>query len=417
MNNDSNNFNQDNYNAQGNNGIPNNQFLNNQSINQDVGINSQSIDSNIQQTPIIQEPIMQESAPQPMNTFESGNNNQNINNKSPKKNSLGIVIGIIVIVLIIVGVFIIMFGKNSNSKKNDNKSEDVVTTEQYLDTSRNLKSEYEYKEIFDSFAVKLNDKKTYIIKPNKNYLVNLLQFSQGFVSRIAGFYKTDNGIWGAYFNIITTNESTLAEVKKDIISSGYYSIVDESSNYVLSSNGQDYVLYTIVDETMIEVQISSTDDYFNKAGLNKDDIISIIKNIKTIVNEDDLKEPYLVDKIINVKLNNNYKIKTYSMIVDVNNDVMNDFNYSIELSNNEENGDYSLLDINYEPNKIINEYNLTNIINNNPKMYYDENTKSFILEEDKTKQIFKISKSDIDGNNIEIKTYQDFEKNIRKFLN
>ena len=105
------------------------------------------------------------------------------------------------------------------------------------------------------------------------------------------------------------------------------------------------------------------------------------------------------------------------MIVDVNNDVMNGLNYSIELSNTEENGDYSILDIYYQTNKRINNYNLTNIINNSPKTYYDENTKSFIFDENNNKQIFKISKSDIGGNNIEIKTYQDFEKNIRMFLN
>lgn len=418
MNNDSNNFNQDNYNAQGNNGMSNNQPLNNQSINQGAGINFQSTDLNKQSISIIQQPVMQESNNQTINSLDSGNTyNQNTNSEPPKKFNLGLVVGIVIVLLAVVVVFIIMFGKNSNSKKSDDKSEDVVTTEQYLDTSRNLKSEYEYKEIFDSFAVKLNDKKTYIIKPNKNYLVNLLQFSQGFVSRISGFYKTDNGTWGAYFNIITTNESTLAEVKKDIISSGYYSIVDESSNYVLSSNGQDYVFYTIVDETMIEVQISSTDDYFNKSGLSKDDILSIIKNIKTIVTDDDLKEPYLVDKIINVKINNNYKIKTYLMISDVNNDAMNDFNYRVELSNTEENGDYSLLDINYVPNKIINEYNLTNITNDSPRIYYDENTKSFISDENNNKQIFQINKYDIDGNNIEIKTYQDFVNNIKIFLN
>ena len=51
------------------------------------------------------------------------------------------------------------------------------------------------------------------------------------------------------------------------------------------------------------------------------------------------------------------------------------------------------------------------------KMYYDERTKSFISDENNNKQIFKFSKSDIDGNNIEIKTYQDFVNNIKIFLN
>lgn len=388
MNQDFNNLNQDNLNTQGNNGIPNNQ-----SFSQNIGINSQL---NSQQS---------------INTFENYNtNNRNLTSKPPKKMNFGLIIGIIVIVVVLIAI---MLG-NGVFNKDDNDTNDSTTNQQYLDISRNLKSEYEYKEIFDSYAVKLNNKTTYIIKSNKNYLVNLLQFSQGFVSRIAGFYKTDNGTWGAYFNIMTLNEKALNEVKNSIISSGYYNIIDENSNYILSSNGQDYAYNTTIDGTIIEVQLSSTDDYFNKSELNKDDIIDIIKNIKTIVEEDDLKEPYLVDKIINVKLNNNYKIKTYLMIGNVNNDIMN---YSIDLSNNEDNGDYSILDITYDTKKIIDNYNLTNKVNDNPKVYYDRAKKSFIFEENNNKQIFKISKSNIDGNDIDIKTYQDFTKNIKMFLN
>ena len=414
MNQDLNNLNQDNFNTQGNNGMPNNQPLNNQNLNQGMGVNQQPINPQPQPMPNFQQPIMQEPMSQPMNSFESGNaNNQSLNSKPPRKMNFGLIIGIVVVIAVV--LIAIILGKRTFNK-NDTDTNDFTTNEQYLDISRNLKSEYEYKEIFDSYAVKLNNQTTYIIKSNKNYLVNLLQFSQGFVSRIAGFYKTDNGTWRAYFNIVTLNEKTLDEVKNSIISSGYYDIIDENSNYILSSNGQDYAYNTIIDGTIIEVQLSSTDDYFNKSGLNKDDIINIIKNIKTIVHEDDLKEPYLVDKIINVKLNNNYKIKTYLMIGNVNNDIMNGVNYSIDLFNSEDNGDYSILDIFYDTKKIISNYNLTNRVNDNPKVYYDGNNKSFIFEENNNKQIFKISKSDIDGNDIDIKTYQDFTNNIKIFL-
>ncbi len=63
-----------------------------------------------------------------------------------------------------------------------------------------------------------------------------------------------------------------------------------------------------------------------------------------------MKEPYLIDKIINVKLNNGYKIKSYSIIDYINNDT----NYSISLSSEEDNGDNSSLDIYYLTQKIIN---------------------------------------------------------------
>jgi len=404
MNQDLNNLNQNDFNALDNNRVSNNQPSNNQNFNQDMEVNFQSIS---------QQTIMQTPTQQVANTFESCNNNKNLNSKSPKKTIyIGLIIGIVVAVAVTLIIFLL-----SIINKNDNGVNDNLIDEQYLDITRNLKSEYEYKEIFDSYAVKLNEKTTYIIKTNKNYLVDILQFSQGFVSKISGFYKIDNGTVGAYFDIITLNESTLDEVKNNIISSGYYDIIDENSNYILSSDGQDYLYNTIIDETIIEVQLSSSDDYFNKFGLSKDDIIDIIKNIKTIIKEDDLKEPYLVDKIINVKLSDNYKIKTYLMIVSVINDIQYGESYSIDLYNDEENGDYAILDIIYDTKKIINNYNLTNKVNDNPKVYYDKNEKSFIFGENNNKQIFKIRKYNIDGNAFDINTYQDFTKNIKFFLN
>ncbi|HHX68019.1 MAG TPA: hypothetical protein GX708_08230 [Gallicola sp.] len=119
MNQDLNNLNQDNFNTQGNNEIPNNQPLNNQNLNQGMGANSQSINPQPQLTPSFQQPIMQEPTSQPMNTFESGNtNNQNLNSKPPKKFNLGLIIGIAVAVaVVVVGI---VFG----SKLLSNKQED-----------------------------------------------------------------------------------------------------------------------------------------------------------------------------------------------------------------------------------------------------------------------------------------------------
>ena len=91
MNQDPNNLNQNNFNINGNNEMPNNQPLNNQNI----GVNSQ-------QTPNFQQPVMQKSIPQPMNTFESGNvNNQNFNSKPPKKMNLGLIIGTVAVVAVV----------------------------------------------------------------------------------------------------------------------------------------------------------------------------------------------------------------------------------------------------------------------------------------------------------------------------
>ena len=98
MNQEQNNLNPNNFNTQGNNGIPNNQPLNNQGME----FNQQPINHKPQPTISFQQQIMQEPAPQPANTFERGNtNNQNFNSKTPKKMNLGLIIGIVVAVVVI----------------------------------------------------------------------------------------------------------------------------------------------------------------------------------------------------------------------------------------------------------------------------------------------------------------------------
>ena len=153
----------------------------------------------------------------------------------------------------------------------------------------------------------------------------------------------------------------------------------QNSSYILLSNGVDYCCNFVFDDFVFEVQLGSTDDYFKKSNLNNQDIINIIKNIKTIINEDDLKEPYLVDKVINVKLSNNSKIKSYLMINDIENDIMNDVNYSIDLSNSDDNGEDFHLQISYCPERIMHEYNLSNKVHDNPNIFFDQNSHCFII--------------------------------------
>lgn len=129
MNQEQNNLNPNNFNTQGSNGIPNNQPLNNQNFNQGMGFNQQPINPQPQPTPSYQQPIMQEPTPQPTNTFESGNaNNQSFNSKPPKKMNLGLIIGIVAVVAV-VGVGVV-FGSKLLSKGNedlDNNPNNSVT--------------------------------------------------------------------------------------------------------------------------------------------------------------------------------------------------------------------------------------------------------------------------------------------------
>ena len=144
-------MNQDNnFNIQGNNGM-----FNNQNVNSQQPMHNQQ-PQNFQQP--IEQMNIQQPAPQPMNTFESGNaNNQNFNNKPPKKTNLGLIIGIVVVIAV-VGVGIILGSKllsndNNNPNTNDNdviennnnesnKTDDtnenteMITASNYFDTSK-----------------------------------------------------------------------------------------------------------------------------------------------------------------------------------------------------------------------------------------------------------------------------------------
>lgn len=123
-------MNQDNiFNNQDSNGIPNNQPLqNNQSLNnaynqnmqQSTNVSEQTFNSQPQNTPNYQQPInqmnIQEPTPQPINTFESENtNNQNSNSKPPKKTNLGLIIGIIIVVIVAITVAVLLLNNPSNN--------------------------------------------------------------------------------------------------------------------------------------------------------------------------------------------------------------------------------------------------------------------------------------------------------------
>ena len=112
---------ENNFNSQGNNGMPNNQPLNNQNLNNTFNQNIyQSPNGNQPQSaPNYQQPInqmnMQQPALQPMNTFDSGNvNNQNLHNIPPKKKNLGLIIGITAIVVAATVIAIFAFSGNND---------------------------------------------------------------------------------------------------------------------------------------------------------------------------------------------------------------------------------------------------------------------------------------------------------------
>ena len=149
MNQEQNNFNPNNFNNQNfNNGmmsnqpLPNNQNLNNQ-FNPNVNVNQptfnqQSINPQPQSTVSYQQPInqvnMQQPAPQPVNTFESGNaNNQNFNSKPPKKLNIGLIVGISAAVVVATIIGIVLLSNNKGDNNNSNSNSIFSPSNKYVD--------------------------------------------------------------------------------------------------------------------------------------------------------------------------------------------------------------------------------------------------------------------------------------------
>lgn len=193
MNQEPNNLNPNNFNTQGNNGIPNNPPLQNnntfnQGMQQSTNVNQPTFNPQPQPTPSFQQPInqmnMQQPTPQSMNTFESGNaNNQSFNSKPPKKMNLGLIIGIVVVVAVI-GIGGILLFNNINNDNNSGSSSENNTINNNSqnnnnDSQNNNKAitDYSWKDFVISIdnhiitmGMKVNSIETYGFTPiSKNY--------------------------------------------------------------------------------------------------------------------------------------------------------------------------------------------------------------------------------------------------------
>lgn len=317
MNQEQNNLNSNSFNTQGNNGIPNNQPLNNQNFNQGLSFNQQS--------------IMQAPTPQPMNnTIESENdNNKSFNNKPPKKINLGLIIGIVVFVVVIgVGV---AFGSKLLSRDNNNSNDNSSDVDiNYYDKNRELKDTYTFKEAVSKFAFKVNNT-TLIFEENDKTTFEWLVQAE----------TIHNDLWNALF-----------KYKQDIYTSLGEIYVGESSATTLEEFINNFKVGKLSDNTTWEVEdvniIESNDDYvfaswtnkglitnyeyyfakkigntiyyaFNSSVISYNDTkISLLlpqfKEFFTCLKADDGKEPYIYDKIINVPIVLNKKIKNVDYI-------------------------------------------------------------------------------------------------------
>lgn len=254
-------MNQNKFNSQDYNGITNNQNANSQQpmYNQQTQIFPQSI-------------------PQNVNSFESGNiNNQNLNNKSSKKINLGLIIGIVTMI-VVVGIFfgskLLLNGDNNNLTNGGSNNQ-------------NLSSEsISQIEITSSYVIALtNSGKLYAIGDNINYLpteesslkeTTLLAENVKSFSNNGKFYISNNdelyisGINYSKGGVYKQYKKVASNIKKVTgMELGYIALSNDGTLYAFGSEeyngfGQEYDELTLINSisNVKDVSLTLTETFY-----------------------------------------------------------------------------------------------------------------------------------------------------------
>ena len=257
-----------------------------------------------------------------------------INNQVPKKKpSIGLIAGIAVVA--VVAVVGIIFGSKllSNNDTNsptggssNNEKLDIV----YYDSSRELKDSYTFKEAVSKFAFKVNES-TLIFEENDKTKLEMIMQEE----------TIHNDLWNAQF-----------EYKQNIYTSVGQIYVGESSATTLEEFVSNFKVGKLSENTTWEVEnaniIEANNDYvfaswtnkglvtnyeyyfakqignkiyyaYNSSVVSYNDtkfalLLPQFKEFFTCLKEDDGKEPYIYDKIINVPIVLNKRIQNINYI-------------------------------------------------------------------------------------------------------
>lgn len=275
MNQEQNNLNPNNFNTQGNNGMPNNQPLQNnqgfnptfnQNVAPNTNVNQPTFNpqpmvelmqqpAQSQQMPSYQQPVMQELTPQPMNTVESGNtNNQNLNSKPPKKTNLGLIIGIvaaIIVIAIIIGIVLLL-----NNKGDSNNSNSIFSpSNKYVD------GKIPYNKEVNKCA-----KEIVSYKDNTRQLC----YQEPIYYNAENYYDRDYARFIDFSFYLNTDEKNILSFKLDKDTKEYYNFIEmgldeENLSYV-------YEFQTLEEDTLVFVSNQSFKKYKTLDLTNKESV-------------------------------------------------------------------------------------------------------------------------------------------------
>ena len=346
---------------------------------------------------------------------------------SKSKNILLVLLTVIGVAIIGVGAFMMMHNKESvdndpNDVNNGNESTKVI----YYDDSRELQDTYTFKEAISKFAFPVNET-TLIFEANAKTTFDSIMrdksiYNDAMNPKFNYEQDIDKSLGVMYLG--ESNATTLEEFetnfKQGILTDNTkwtvedVNIIDSNEEYVFASwtNKATVTTYEYYFAKIIGTRVYYA-YYSSPLDSNKEDKISKLleefKDLFTCLSEDDGKEPYIYDKIMNVPVALNKQIKDVNLIYGVlnsNNDYL-DGSVTFTLPDVSD-----FINLEYNADRHYDNIAWEEELDSNVT-YFNEDGVDFLgMKEDNITQILKIT----NYSNTKFTTVQDFNNYINKFL-
>lgn len=346
------------------------------------------------------------------NNFTQPSTNHNFiptNNKPPKKLNVGLIAGIGVGVVAVIVGGILLFNNNSSQTSNSGSSNNSSINNEsaetiYFDNSRNLKDSYTFKEATSKFAFKVNET-TLIFQENDKVKLEMIQSEKTLHDELMNpqfNYKQDiyTSLGDMYLG--ESNSTTLEQFKNNF-NNGILSdktkwtvenvkIIEETDEYIFATWMNKG--FTTTNEYYFAKQIGNKVFYAYHSSMvtyNDTKISLLLDEFKSLFNclsQDDGKEAYLYDKVINVPIALNKKIKDVNNISAVINILTNDY-LSGSVSLVSDDSDYVSLE--YDASKHYDKIEWSKTFDSKTK-YTKEDEKNIIgIKDGNITQVFEIT--------------------------
>jgi len=289
--------------------------------------------------------------------------------------------------------------ETSNNKTNNSETKEIV----YYDNSRNLKDTYTFKEAVSKFAFKVNET-TLIFGENDKTKLETISSERTIHDELVNAqfnYKQDIYTSLGTLYLGESNSITLEQFKTNF-NNGILSdktkwkvenvkVIEETTDYVFASWTNK--AFTTTNEYYFAKKIGNKVYYaYHSTMISYNDtkerlLLEEFKSLFTCLSEDDGKEPYIYDKIVNVPIVLEKKIKDAKYISSIINVITND-NLDGSVSFASEDGYY--INLEYGASKHYDKIGWTKSFDSKIK-YIQEDNKNIIGVIDNDTQLFEIT--------------------------